>query len=108
MPQLENASVVFVGGAVTEIIPFEEENKELEEAKAKVAELEKAIEEQKAQLSEKTNLLDAMAKDFTAFKAELQTKFKAEFKKENIKNEGVEKTPAEIMLENINKRKNNK
>lgn len=108
MPQLENASVVFVGGAVTEIIPFEEENTELEEAKAKVAELEKAIEEQKAQLSEKTNLLDAMAKDFTTFKAELQTKFKAEFKKENTKNEGVEKTPAEIMLENINKRKNNK
>ena len=108
MPQLENASVVFVAGAITEIIPFEEENKELEEARAKVAELEKAIEEQKAQLSEKTNQIDVMAKDFSDFKAELQTKFKAEFKKENIKDDGTEKTPAEIMLDNINKRKNNK
>lgn len=100
MPQLEDASVVFVSGAVTEIIPYVEEEDELAKAKQRVAELEAQIETSKKDALEKENqLLNAQA-DFLNFKKEFSSKFKLEFEKEK-KQEEKETSTFVKALENL-------
>lgn len=80
MPQLDNATVVFIGGVVTEIVTAEPN--ELDLANQKIAELQAKLNAETTARAEAIAKLETASKSFNDFKAQVQSKFQVDPKKD--------------------------
>jgi ATP-dependent Clp protease, protease subunit len=78
MPSLGNASVTFVGGAVSDIVAEGDSNEEMEALKQENEALKEQLATANAEVVEKESQIQAIKKEFTTLKGEVKSKFTIE------------------------------